>query len=422
MNLKTDILNDTAALAQQTFYWERIRSLFTGFIEVLWQPGASVALLIAIRYYDVGSEFKSFISAAYPMGFVLTPLSLSLFAFTKRPIHQLMGFLFILTGFLLLLIPIVNEAVWFVILSVMATMVMAQYIPMYTEMYSRNFTTAFRGKRISTVFIIGGGVSIVANLLIGELLDYKLELFKLVMAFGGVACWASAFCMFQIPSEPLDKSNIGKPWKNLSLAWKDKLFGWLLSSWMLLGFGNLMTLPLRTEYMANPRFGIDASNQTILLITGAIPLLCRLAASRALGKLFDRWNLVNLRILLNLMFLTSIIGFFSTRNLWVMGFSMVLLGIAMAGGRIAWSLWVTKLAPPGKTSSYMMVHMFSTGLRGTAAPFIGFALIESFSALQVSAMGTVLIVVSTLMFIPARTHMELRGRELDAMALDPKRS
>lgn len=422
MKDSASILNDPAALAQRTFFWERIRSLFTGLIEIIWQPGASIALLIAIRYYDLGPELKSLISAANPIGFLLTPLTLSLFAFSRRPIHQLMGGLFMLSGCFLLLIPFIENALWFVALTVLASLMMSQYVPMYTEMYSRNFTTELRGKRISTVFIIGGAVSILGNLLVGELLDFKLEMYKWVMMTAGFCCWASAFCIFQIPSQPLDVSNSGKPWKNLSLAWKDKLFGWLLSSWMLLGFGNLMTLPLRTEYMANPRFGIDASNQMILFITGAIPLLCRLVASRAFGKLFDRWNLVNLRILLNVMFLLSVIGFFSTKNIWVMGVSMALLGVAMAGGRIAWSLWVTKLAPPGKTSAYMTVHMFMTGLRGTAAPFVGFALIEHFSALQVSSMGTVLIVVSTLMFIPARTHMDARGRELDAMAFDPKRS
>ncbi|WFB36444.1 MFS transporter [Kiritimatiellota bacterium B12222] len=422
MKLENPILNDPAALAQRTFFWEKIRSLFTGLIEIIWQPGASVALLVAIRYYGVDSELKSLISASNPIGFLVTPMSLSLFAALKRPINEVMGVLFIVAGLCLFAITVVDNAFWFVVGSVLASVVMAQYVPMYTEMYSRNFTTTLRGNRISTVFIIGGAVSIVANLIVGELLDYRLEMYKVVMAVGAISCWFSAFCLMRIPSEPLNASEVGMPWKSLSLAWKDKLFGWLLSSWMLLGFGNLMTLPLRTEYMANPRFGVDASNQMILFITGAVPLLCRLASSRILGKLFDRWNLVNLRIMLNVMFLFSVMAFFSTKNLWVMGLSMALLGTAMAGGRIAWSLWVTKLAPPGQTSAYMTVHMFTTGLRGTLGPFVGFALIENYSAMQVSGLGSLLIIISTLMFIPARTHMDLRGRELDAMALDPRRS
>ena len=400
------------ALADQTYFWERIRSIFTGVIEIIWQPGAAVALLVAIRYFDLGTVPKSIISASGPIGFLLTPLTLSLFAHSRRPIHQAMAMLFILTGALLFLIPWIPGAISFGVLISLAQIVMVQYVPMYTEMYSTHFTITQRGHRISTVFIIAGAVSVVANLIIGKLLDFRLEMYKPLMGVTALCCGISAWCLLQIPTEALQPEQVGRPLRNLSLAWRDKLFGWLLSSWMLLGFGNLMTLPLRTEYMANPRFGIDASNQMILLITGAVPLLCRLLASRMLGKMFDRWNLVKLRMMLNVFFLLSVLFFFSTKNLWVMGMSMAMLGIAMAGGRIAWSLWVTKLAGPGQTSAYMSVHMFTTGLRGTIAPFLGFALIENFSPKEVSWMGVSLIVLSTLMFLPAVGHMRRRGEAL----------
>ncbi|MDF3129238.1 MFS transporter [Kiritimatiellaeota bacterium B1221] len=401
------------ALADRTYFWERIRSLFTGFIEIIWQPGAAVALLVAIRHFELGTVPKSIISASGPIGFLLTPLSLSLFAHSRLPIQKAMALLFILTGLLLFLIPWVPGAMAYVVLVSLAHIVMVQYTPMYTEMYSNHFTTTQRGHRISTVFIIAGAVSVVANIVAGELLDFELGLYKHLMVMAAICCGFSAWSLWQIPSDPLLPEQVGHPLKNLSLAWRDKLFGWLLSSWMLLGFGNLMTLPLRTEYMANPRFGIDASNQMILFITGAVPLLCRLLASRMLGKMFDRWNLVKLRMMLNILFLVSVLLFFSTTHLWVMGISMALLGTAMAGGRIAWSLWVTKLAGPGQTSAYMSVHMFMTGLRGTLAPFIGFALIECFSAKEVSWMGVSLIVLSTLMFLPAVGHMHRRGEELE---------
>ena len=409
MNITASSAGERAA---QTYFWERIRSGFTGLIEIIWQPGAAVAFLVAVRYFDVGFFSKSLISASGPIGFLLTPLTLSLFAMWRRPISQSMAWIFVLTGFLLFLIPWIPGALPFVMLISLAQMLMVQYTPMYTEMYSRNFTTLQRGHRISTVFIIGGATSILANLMVGELLDRNLEWFKPMLVIMACACWASAYCLWQIPSDPLESAEVGHPLRNLSLAWRDKLFGWLLTSWMFLGFGNLMTLPLRTEYMANPRFGIDASNQSILIITGAIPLFCRLLASRALGKLFDRWNLVSLRMMLNVLFLSSILLFFSTRNLWLMGLSMAMLGTAMAGGRIAWSLWVTKLAGPGQTSAYMSVHMFSTGLRGTLAPFLGFALIERFSVREVSWLGSGLVLLSTLMFLPAVKHMDRRGREL----------
>jgi hypothetical protein len=47
---------------------------------------------------------------------------------------------------------------------------------------------------------------------------------------------------------------------------------------------------------------------------------------------------------------------------------MILLGVSFSGGNVAWSLWVTKIAPPDLVADYMAVHTFMTGLRGIVAP------------------------------------------------------
>jgi len=406
-------------LAETTYFWERIRAVFTGLIEIIWQPGAAVALLIAIRYYDAGTVPKSLISGSGFIGFLLTPLTLSLFAHSRWPIHRSMATLFLITGGLLAAIPFAPSLAGFVALATLAHIVMVQYTPLYTEMYGTHFTTEQRGHRIGTVFILVGAVTITANLIVGELLDIRLDYFRPYLVLAAFCCLGSAWCLSHIPCKPLQPEKVGNPLKNLGLPVKDRLFGWMLISWMLLGFGNLMTLPLRTEYMANPRFGINASNQTILFITGAVPLLFRLLASRALGRLFDRWNLITLRLFLNSLFLVLVLIFFNTRNLWLLGVSMAFLGTAMAGGKITWSLWVTKLAPPGQASAYMSIHMLSTGIRGSIAPFVGFALIDHMEPRMVGFIGIGLMIASTLMFLPARPHMAIRTREVDAMALNP---
>jgi hypothetical protein len=409
LNLSTD------PLAERTYFWERVRSVFTGVIEVVWQPGAAVALLVAIRYYDGDVIHKGVISGAKAMGFLFAPLTLSLFAHSRQPITRVMAGILGLTGLILLAVPWSPGLMSYMILVSLGSMVMAQYLPMNTEMYGTHFTTGQRGHRIGTVFIIGCAVSAATQYLTGAMLDARLDLFRGFMVVAALCCFASAFCLLKIPSRPLNPEHVGHPWKNIGLVWKDRLFGWLLSSWMLLGIGNLMTLPLRVEYMADPRFGIDASNRAILLVTGAVPLISRLFTTRWLGILFDRWNLVTLRMFLNSLFALSMLFFFNTKNIWVMGASMAVLGAAMAGGRISWTLWVTKLTPPDKTSAYMSVHMFSTGIRGSFAPFLGFALIERFTIFQVSLAGIALTLLSTLMFLPARKYVARRGVELEAV-------
>jgi hypothetical protein len=78
----------------------------------------------------------------------------------------------------------------------------------------------------------------------------------------------------------------------------------------------------------------------------------------------------------------------------------IIYGVATAGGDVAWSLWVTKLAPPDRVADYMSVHTFFTGLRGVFAPTAAFALI---GALSVQALGWIsagLILLASLLLLP----------------------
>ena len=399
-------------LARITYKWERIRSLLVGMIEVIWQPGASVALLIAIRYFDADIFSKSIVSASNFLGFLIAPFSLSLFAKWGKPITRNMGLLYVATALLLTGAAFSQSIGFYVLLMALAHITLMQHLPMNTEMYGTHFTTDHRGHRISTVFLIAGSVSACASLVVGRVLDIHLNGFRFIYLIAALCALGVAVCLHQIPSIPLDRHKVGNPLHNVGLIKRDKLFAWMLFAWMLLGFGNLMTLPLRIEYMANPEFGINASNQVILLITGVTPLIARLVMTRMVGKLFDRMNLVTLRIFLNLLLLSSILLFFSTQNLWVMGIGMALLGCGMAGGRILWTLWVTKLAPPGQTSAYMSVHMLSTGLRGSIAPFLGYFLIDHIPMFTVALIGGCLTLIATALFLPARKPMQERGEQL----------
>ena len=42
----------------------------------------------------------------------------------------------------------------------------------------------------------------------------------------------------------------------------------------------------------------------------------------------------------------------------------IIFGISYGGGDVAWSLWVTKFAPPERVADYMSIHTFLTGARG----------------------------------------------------------
>ena len=108
-----------------------------------------------------------------------------------------------------------------------------------------------------------------------------------------------------------------------------------------MGIGNLVIIPLRVEYLANPVHGIDLSNIGVLCITMIIPLFAGLVA-HPFGLGFDKFNLAFVRISINLFFLFGLFLYFQTKDLLHLSIASALIGTATGGGTMAWALWVTK--------------------------------------------------------------------------------
>ena len=115
-------------------------------------------------------------------------------------------------------------------------------------------------------------------------------------------------------------------------------------------------------------------------------------------------NFIILRMILNASFGLGIALFFLTRDPVVIACGSALIGIAFAGGSIAWALWVTKYAPPGKVAAYMSVHVGLTGIRGTIGPIIGFWAVGHLGPVNIGLVSFALMVIATLMLIPEIGH------------------
>jgi hypothetical protein len=75
-------------------------------------------------------------------------------------------------------------------------------------------------------------------------------------------------------------------------------------------------------------------------------------------------NFFVLRITLNLGFALGAVSFFVGGTMpWLVG-GAIFFGVSNSGADVAWSLWVTKFAPPDRVADYMSVHTFFTGVRG----------------------------------------------------------
>jgi predicted MFS family arabinose efflux permease len=225
--------------------------------------------------------------------------------------------------------------------------------------------------------------------------------YRWLLVIFGLAFLASWHCLKHFPSKPLKGDGGGHPFRALRYARTDKLFRHALICWMIMGFGNLMMIPIRVEYLTNPVYGLEQNALTIATLILVIPNVFRLLLNPFWGRLFDRINFFLLRAVLNLFFAVGILIFFNSDTLLGMAIGQIFFGIAHAGGDIAWGMWVTKLAPPNRVADYMSVHTFFTGVRGVLAPIIGFSVLASGLAIgSLSLISAGLIVLSAILLIP----------------------
>ena len=132
------------------------------------------------------------------------------------------------------------------------------------------------------------------------------------------------------------------------------------------------------------------------------------------GLIFDRANFFVLRMVLNVGFALGIATFFTGNSALGLIAGAAIFGVAASGGDLAWSLWVTKFAPPARVADYMSVHTFLTGVRGVVAPIVGYQLLNSLSLGALSWISAALILLATLMLIPEIQH----GRVKAPIAID----
>ncbi|MEM8867146.1 MAG: MFS transporter [Verrucomicrobiota bacterium] len=393
-------MNNAAA----TYRNDLRRSTFQGILEAGWQ---TFPLLIAIRYYDAPETYKAFIAGAGPIGFLITPLTLYIAASLRARPSAACAFVFTIAAILIGGATLMQSLLLFTVFIIGSQVASVQHGPLMVQVYTANYSSKERGQRISTPLMITALSSILFAWLGGELLDIKLDYYRLLFGIMVLASLLSAWIIYSTPSLPLSTGNVGNPWQSFSLIWKDRLFGFLLGSWMLLGLGNLIALPIRVEYLANPDYGINANNTTIATLMMVVPSAAKLLSTKLWGHFFDKLHFVTTRNLLNLCFMLSIGLFFFTTNFILLTIAMAFQGIAMGGGKIFWGLWVTKIAPAEKTSSYMSIHMALTGLRGTLAPFIGYYILTQSAPTSVAYVGLTLIAIAVLLFECIRGHQRL---------------
>ena len=395
--------------AQKTFRWDLLRCHAQGYIETCFQV---FTLIVAIKVFQAPDTIKPFLPGAYSVGLLLTPSTLFLASRLHPNIGNLCLLYTLLAAFSIFLATWSEHLYLYILFVCLGQIFMAQILPLVTQIYSSNYKPRERGKFVSRTFIVAALTGGVASWFIGDLLDKNLQFHKEVLGLCTLAILVSGFSLKQMPSGELKEKRGRNPWQNINLVREDKVFGLMLGAWMLMGFCNLMTMPLRVEYLINERYGVDATILQSSVILVVIPLTMRLLSTPLWGYLFDRLNLIDLRVLLNGLFILPIAFFFTTTNLWIMAIASAIFGIASGGGQIMWTLWVTKIAPQDRIADYMSVHSAFTGFRGSIAPFVGYFLISMGSPTITAVVACSLGLISMAIFFRMRGVLETyRQRE-----------
>ena len=362
------------------------------------------ALFIAIRYYNAGEGIKSLIAAAPFIGMIL---SLPFVHYTAGKGLKKSWCSAVPSAFASVCLII---GAWVPSLEFYALMISVSYIcrsaaiPFLTSIYSDNYPHNKRGKSFSKPLLLTVAISSLFGLAGSLLLEINIIYFNWVFSLVGICALAKAWAISSMPSKEIEKNSHNHPFGSFGYIIKDSEFGYVLFTWFIMGFANLWVLPLRVDYVASSAYGIEASPVIVALIITIIPETIRFLFIPFWARLFDRMNFILLRMILNVLFGTGIALFFISKNLLIIGTGSALIGLAFAGGSIAWALWVTKYAPPGKVSAYMSIHVCLTGVRGTIGPIIGYWTAAQVGATMTGWISCGLMILATLMLIPEIKH------------------
>jgi hypothetical protein len=403
----TEILsNEAETRKRRTFQLELRRGVSAGILET---AANTFLLLIAVKFFQSGANEKALLVIGSPLGLLLSPLAVALTRWMGwttakgAAVAAWMG----CAGFAVAASS--AHPLGFVIGSMAGVMSLSMGVPLLTQIYHENYPAPQRGDLFSKAVMVRVLTSAIFAWLAGWWLEGNMAQYRLLMAVFAIAAGVGAVWTSRCPSTVLSVSGSANPLHGMRHVRNDRLFRWLLISWMLMGFGNLLMLQLRVEYLASPRFGVAASPATVALVVSTIPSLTNLVFARFWGRLFDRINFFVLRIILNGLFVAAITSFFIVGGMGGFVVGGFLFGMANSGGNLAWSLWVTKIAAPEWVADYMGVHSFLTGVRGIIAPFLAFYLIEVMSMSSLSWWALASIVIGSLILVPEARTLRRKG-------------
>ncbi|HAO94568.1 MAG TPA: hypothetical protein DCQ96_00780 [Verrucomicrobiales bacterium] len=389
--------------ARRTFILDNLRAWPGGCLETL---AMTFVVLIAVRVFEADAWQKATLVAASSCGLLLSLFPVQLVRRTGISVNLGTALLWIISaGGLAVAVIGGGSFMVFLPAMVVALLCITLSIPLMSQIYRKHYPDRSRGRLFASTAVVRKASALIVALVFGKVLENDLDNFRLILLIYAICCVLMASCVLAIKPVYLRRSNQVRLFGALEHLRKDRVFRSLLTSWMILGFGNLLCWSIFVEYVSNPDYGYELTELTIAFITGSLPEIMFLLTVVIWGIVFDRVNFFLVRMILNAFFMGGVLFYFFGQGMWALCIGISLHGIGRAGGNIAWSLWVTKFAKADQVAEYMSVHTFMCGVRGVIAPFVAFPVIALLGPRVIGGAGFILIMIATLMIWP-----HLRGK------------
>ena len=293
------------ALARKTFLLDSARSSMAGVVEAF---ARTFFLLIALKAFNAPKIDKSLIACAGGLGMLASPLLVSVVMRGRWRVSHAASII-VASGGALLVFPLLFHNLYVYVACAMGAIAVGDGIAvLMAPIHAANYPAGRRGKYVSGSLMVRVLSAAIAGYVIGGILKNDIGRWPLVVGFALATWLAQALLLWRIPSpvlalQPTDHSAARRRW---NLVRDDAILRNVLISWMFMGVGNLMTIPLRVEYLSKTSYGISANAAKIAMLTVTVPAIVRLFLTPGFGWIFDRVDFFTVRILVNLAFAVSI--------------------------------------------------------------------------------------------------------------------
>lgn len=382
--------SEMSETGRKTFPWDMTRGAAAGTTATLQM---TFALIIAIQYFEASTLQKSLIAGAFSGGLLLSPFYTSWSPiFERKTLRAALPAFAAALG--LVAAALARDATEYTYGMVVFGVGAAVAAPIMTSIWRDNYSETVRGQVFGLTAFIMIGVGLITQLAGGRLLDNGLEYYRFLFLFIAATSVVRGIAILQMPNSKGGEPVTANPLSSFSAIWENPMFGYVLLAWFIMGTAQLALQPQRIEYLSQAQYGFELSPGTIVLIVGVTTEIARLCVIQIWAHVFDRYNFIWVRIAISAIILFHVLLYYNSHSIPMLVLASVLLGIAFGGGAIAWTLWVTKFAPPEETARYMSVHTFTTGVRGTAGPAVGYIAVERLTIQTTSWIAAGLIVLS----------------------------